>query len=194
MWTLETTITAESNDSRGKLAPPPHPAFSFIKNLAFFHYNNLIHVSALSSVRNSNKFSFDNLKSGSHLPKKKYVICFIESSLKMTNFFFVLKSLFVVKIFKFLSWLFGHVEKTAWLDFKIHDVTTWLRNNWNIHIAQYVIKYSNKTMKLGQLIDYNKRNNFLHKLYRKWGREASSRPLFIFKVCLIWGKSNWSAT
>ena len=38
----------------------------------------------------------------------------------------------------------------------------------------------NQTMKFGQLIKYNKRNIFLQKLYRKWGRETSSRPLFIF--------------
>ena len=29
--------------------------------------------------------------------------------------YFILKALFVLKIFKFLSWLFGNVEKTAWL-------------------------------------------------------------------------------
>ena len=29
-------------------------------------------------------------------------------------FYFILKVLFVFKIFKFLSWLFGHVAKTAW--------------------------------------------------------------------------------
>ena len=28
-------------------------------------------------------------------------------------FYFTLKALFVLKIFKFLSWLFDHVEKTA---------------------------------------------------------------------------------
>ena len=39
----------------------------------------------------------------------------------------------------------------------------------------------NQTIKLGQLIEYNERNNFLQNLYRKWGRETSSRPLFIFK-------------
>ena len=50
-------------------------------------------------------------KSGSHLPKKKIrVFCFIEGPLKtMKNaFYFVLKPLFVLKIFKHLSWLFGH--------------------------------------------------------------------------------------
>ena len=44
-----------------KLALLSHAASSFIKNLVIFHYNNLIHVLALSSVRNSNKFSFDTL-------------------------------------------------------------------------------------------------------------------------------------
>ena len=51
----------ESNDLPENLTPPPHPASSFIKNLVLFHYNNLIHVFPLSSVRNSNKFSFDTL-------------------------------------------------------------------------------------------------------------------------------------
>ena len=57
------------------------------------------------------------LKSNSHLPKT-CVICFIESPLKMMKnaFYFILKALFVLKIFKFLSWLFGHIEKTAWLE------------------------------------------------------------------------------
>ena len=48
-------------------------------------------------------------------------------------------------------------------------------------------------MKLGQLIEYNKRNIVIQKLFRKWGRETSLRSLFILKKCLIWGKSKWSA-
>ena len=31
-------------------------------------------------------------------------------------FYFTLKTLFILKIFKFLSWLFGDVEKTARLE------------------------------------------------------------------------------
>ena len=31
-------------------------------------------------------------------------------------FYFILKAAFVLKIFKFLSCVFGHVEKTAWLE------------------------------------------------------------------------------
>ena len=47
--------------------------------------------------------------------KKNCFISFNESSLKkMKNiFYFILKAFFVLKIFKLLSWLFGHVEKTA---------------------------------------------------------------------------------
>ena len=60
------------------------------------------------------------------------------------TFYFILKAFFVLKIFKFLSWLSGHVEKKAWLEskvnFKIRDVTTRLTNNYNINIAQYLTK------------------------------------------------------
>ena len=38
----------------------------------------------------------------------------------------------------------------------------------------------NQTIKYGQLIEYDKRYIFLQKLSRKWGKETSSRPLFIF--------------
>ena len=59
-------------------------------------------------------------------------------------FCFILKALFVLKIFKFLVWNFGHVEETAWLEskfnFKIFDVTTWLTSNYNTHIVQYLTK------------------------------------------------------
>ena len=58
------------------------------------------------------------LKLGSHLPKIFCVICLIESLLKVIKnvFYSILKTLFVLKIFKFLSWLFAHVGKTAWLE------------------------------------------------------------------------------
>ena len=58
-------------------------------------------------------------------------------------FYFILKALFVLKIFKFSFWRFGHVEDTAWLEkvnFKIHDVITWLTNNYNIYTAQHLTK------------------------------------------------------
>ena len=59
-------------------------------------------------------------------------------------FYFILKSLFFVKIFKFLSWLFGHAEKRFdWkyqVNFEIYDVTTWLTGNCNTYIVQYLKK------------------------------------------------------
>ena len=45
-------------------------------------------------------------------------ISFNESPLKMIKnaFYFTLKALFILKISKFLLWLFGHVEKMARLE------------------------------------------------------------------------------
>ena len=51
------------------------------------------------------------LKSDSHPPIK---ICPLK--LMKNAFNFMLKALFVLKIFKFLLWLYGHLEKTAWLE------------------------------------------------------------------------------
>ena len=44
-------------------------------------------------------------------------IYFIKSPLKVMKnaCYFILKDIFILKIFKFLSWLSGSVEKTAWL-------------------------------------------------------------------------------
>ena len=48
----------------------------------------------------------------------------------------------------------------------------------SIHIIPNALqsKY-NQAIKFGQLIEYNKRNIFLQKLYGKWGWETSPRPL-----------------
>ena len=43
----------------------------------------------------------------------------------------------------------------------------------------------NQTMKFGRLIEYNRRNIFLQKLCRKWGKETSSRPLIIIIIIII---------
>ena len=41
------------------------------------------------------------------------------------SFYFMLKALFILKIFKFLCWIFGHIEKRLdETDFKIY-VTDW---------------------------------------------------------------------
>ena len=58
------------------------------------------------------------LKFDFHVPPKNCFICFNECHLKLmkNTFYFILKVLFVVAIFKFLSWLFCHVEKAASLE------------------------------------------------------------------------------
>ena len=51
-------------------------------------------------------------------------------------FYFVLKALFVLNIFKFcLDFLVMYKNK---VNFEIYDVTAWLTNNQNTHIAQYL--------------------------------------------------------
>ena len=56
-------------------------------------------------------------------------------------FYFILKALFVLEIFKFLSGLFGHVAKWVnkkdMVNFKFYDVTAWLADNHNTNVAQY---------------------------------------------------------
>ena len=49
----------------------------------------------------------------------------------------------------------------------------------------------NQAMKC-QTIEDNKRNIFFQISCRKWAKETSCRPLFIFKKAFIWGKSKWS--
>ena len=59
-----------------------------------------------------------------------------------------------------------------------------------IHILPNISQSKgNQTMKFGQLIEYNKINIFLQKLCGKWGRETSSRPLYISWKSQIWGES-----
>ena len=53
---------------------------------------------------------------------------------------FIIKAPFVFKIFKFLSSHFGdevkRLDKKDQVNIEIHDVTAWLTNNYNTHIAQ----------------------------------------------------------
>ena len=106
-----------------------------------------------------------------------------ESSLEMmkNGFYFTSKALFVLKIFKFLFWLFGHVSKRLDLkdkvNFKFYDVLAWLTNNYNKHIAPISLEVKTiRQWKFGQLIRCNMRNIFLEKSYPKCGGETSPRP------------------
>ena len=51
----------------------------------------------------------------------------------------------------------------------------------------------NQAMTIGQLTEYNKRNIFLQMIYRKWGRDTSPRPPFIFQKSLKWGNRKRSS-
>ena len=86
-----------------------------------------------------------------------------ESSLKMM--YFTSKAFFVLKIFKFLSWRFGHVAKRLDKDkvnFKFYCVAAWL---WvTIPISR---SKGNPTLNFWSvtLIECNIRNIFLEKSY-----------------------------
>ena len=83
------------------------------------------------------------LKYDSHLPKKLFLFALIKSA-----FYFMLKTLLIFEIFKFLSWLFAYAEKRldeiTKVNFKICDVTDWTRNNCNTYIVQLSRQPDNK--------------------------------------------------
>ena len=62
----------------------------------------------------------------------------IESPLKMMKnaFYFTLKALFVLKIFKFLSWIFGHVAKRLDKEDKVNFKFYFVTSKCNTHIVQ----------------------------------------------------------
>ena len=98
-------------------------------------------------------------------------------------FYFTLKALFILEIVIFLPWLFSYVEKQldkkVKVNFKIYDITDWETNNYNTHIAKHLKKKRQSGNGIYS-IEYYVRNIFLQKSSRKWGRETSFRPLFVF--------------
>ena len=62
-------------------------------------------------------YSTKYCKSKFKIGQKNCFVCFNENPQKMLNsaFYFLLKVLFILKRLKFLSWLSGHLEETAWL-------------------------------------------------------------------------------
>ena len=69
-----------------------------------------------------------------------------ENPLKMIKnaFYFTLKAVLVLKIFKCISCIFSHIEKRLnykdKVNFKIYGVVNWLINNCKTHIDQYLKK------------------------------------------------------
>ena len=76
--------------------------------LIFLHFLKTLHMTSYFQVMELN----------SHLQKKIEINCFNEHPLKMKQkaFYFISKALFICKIFKFLFWLYGHVEKKTLLE------------------------------------------------------------------------------
>ena len=82
-------------------------------------------------------------------------------------FYFTLKPLFVLKIFKFLSGIFGHVEKQLdqkdKVNFKTSGVTNWKTKNYNTQLPNISRSKDNQKITFDQLIECNMRNNFIKK-------------------------------
>ena len=105
-----------------------------------------------------------------------------EKRLKMTKnaFYFTLKSFFVLKIFKFLSSIFGYLEKQVdqkdKVNVKFYDVITW-ETDIAIHTLPSISRIKgSQTVKFRQLTEYDMRNTFLKKSYAKCGGETIARP------------------
>ena len=92
--------------------------------------------------------------------------------------YFMLKTLFVLEILNYLSWLFGYVkkqlDKKARVNFKICNITDFATSNYYTHIVQYL----KKTMSFGQLLVYNMINVFLEKSFTKCSGQCSLRPFY----------------
>ena len=93
-------------------------------------------------------------RSDSHLPKKKGFICFNANPLKMMKnvFYFIIKALFVLKIFKFLSYSFVMFKKPRdqkdKVNFKIYDDTACSINYYKTHCPVSQEIKGNQVMKI----------------------------------------------
>ena len=117
------------------------------KLVLFQAAHKMVDIDSISEQNSPENFTFKRLDNSVQLFNLKCALLGLrqflatESSLKMMRnaFYF-----FVLKIFKFLSWLFGHVarrvDKEDKVNFKFYDVPAWLTNSRNTHIAQYFEK------------------------------------------------------
>ena len=140
-------------------------------------------------------FFIDLLKSDSHLQKNlPHLLQWKPFKMMKNDFCFILRVLSVLKIFRFLSWLFGHIQKTTFSR-KIMLISKFVTSRpcsqtITIHILPNIsLSKGNQIIKFGQLIECNKINIFLQKSCRKWGRETSSMPRFVFLKSFILDKS-----
>ena len=106
-----------------------YPLFS--ESLRYIKFKNLDEIAIITNVYLHLKVSC--------LPKKTLLFASMIALQKWWKmlFYFILKVLFILKIYKFLSWLFGHVGKTAWLERK-----GYLRNSWHHNLVNKQLQYT----------------------------------------------------
>ena len=95
---------------------------------------------------------------------KQFMTTEILLKMMKNDFYFMLKTHFVLEIFKYLSWLFVYSEKQLRrlkLISKFLTPTDWTANSYNTNIAQYLKKKrQTRGKKFGQLVKYNATNSF----------------------------------
>ena len=111
--------------------------------LTFFHVKNcLLRITRCFLLFKKSRVRFSkfpdmpfwvSLKSDSHLPKNVFLFARMIALQKWQKnaFYFILKALSVLKIFRFLSWHFGHAEKT-----------TWFRNLWRQSLVNKELQHT----------------------------------------------------
>ena len=117
------------------------------------------------------------------------------SKLMKIAFYFILKALFILKMFKRLSWLFDNVKKTRIdcqdkVNCRIHDITTWLTNNYGTQIDQCLtIGFTSgkaffiKKSGLEQVSMEHFLYDFWRKIFLLW--YSINKPNFIFWLPLL---------
>ena len=126
------------------------------------------------------------LKSDSQLPNKIGAICLIESPFKIIKnvFYFILKALFVLKIFVFVT-TFWSYRKNGLIR-KMRLISKFMTSQPGsqtiaIHILPNISQSKgNQTMKFGQLTEHNKRNIFSSKSYAENEARRLVPDLFLF--------------
>ena len=98
-------------------------------------------------------------------------------------FYFTLKALFVLKLFKFSCLLFGRVKKRFAEEdkvyFKIYDFMIWL--TITIHILLNISRFKGEqVIKFSQIIEYNKRNVYSSKNHAENVARSLVPNLFLF--------------
>ena len=89
------------------------------------------------------------------------------------GFYFIVKALFVITVFKFFIDFLDHVEKRLDKKAKVNFKTMTSQTGWQtatINILPDISKTDGtQAIKFGQLVEYNVSNIFYEKVCRKWG-------------------------